>query len=67
MNRRLGGDASLNAAIRKDGNSIAVTRCFTAFCTFSKALTSIWRTRGVNLERLITVGDSKARLTPAPV
>ena len=24
---------------------IAATQCFTAFCTFSKALTSIWRTR----------------------
>jgi hypothetical protein len=27
------------------GLSIAATRFFTAFCTFSKALTSIWRTR----------------------
>jgi hypothetical protein len=27
------------------GVSIAATRFFTAFCTFSKARTSIWRTR----------------------
>jgi len=38
------GQCMVSAAV-SFGCSIAATRDFTAFCTFSKARTSIWRTR----------------------